>query len=118
MRVGTLIRGCHAVVRKFMLRTRFEPVGKGVVSEHGAKTSILRFYVVIGANIGVGSTPKLVWPISLISPRLHSRQNVSSIATTPEEEEELKRVERWVEMMADMDTEEEMMMNAWQPRLG
>jgi hypothetical protein len=36
-----------------------------------------------------------------------------SVATTPEEEEELKRVEKWVEMMAEMDTEEEEMMLAW-----
>jgi hypothetical protein len=38
---------------------------------------------------------------------------------SPEEEEELRRVEKWVEMMAEMDTEEEAMMQAWmRPRSG
>jgi hypothetical protein len=31
---------------------------------------------------------------------------MQSVAATPEEEEELFRVQKWVEMMADIDTEE------------
>ncbi len=38
------------------------------------------------------------------------------MSATPEEEEELKRVEKWVEMMAEMDTEEVDHLLAWKPK--
>ncbi len=41
------------------------------------------------------------------------------MSATPEEEEELKRVEKWVEMMAEMDTEEAQHLLAWgKPKRG
>lgn len=46
-------------------------------------------------------------------------QSLQGLSMSPEEEEELRRVEKWVEMMAEMDTEEEAMMQAWmRPRSG
>ena len=58
-----------------------------------------------------------------VPPRLaHSslgHNRLQGLSMSPEEEEELRRVEKWVEMMAEMDTEEEAMMQAWmRPRSG
>mmetsp|Transcript_8784 Transcript_8784/g.23827 ORF Transcript_8784/g.23827 Transcript_8784/m.23827 type:complete len:82 (-) Transcript_8784:51-296(-) len=41
---------------------------------------------------------------------------VDSLSATPEEEEELKRVEKWVEVMAELDTEESAHLLAWGAR--
>ena len=38
------------------------------------------------------------------------------MSATPEEEEELKRVEKWVEVMAELDTEESAHLLAWGAR--
>lgn len=69
-------------------------------------------------NLSDSSNPRLRFGLSLTSLRSRSAHRaLQSVSATPEEEEELKRVEKWVEMMADMDNEEVDHMLAWKPRL-
>ena len=76
-------------------------------------------------NVSLTRKPSSTRILSSTNPRpsahISFARVLQSVSTTPEEEEELKRVEKWVEMMAEMDTEEvdHLSLLAWKPkRLG